>query len=223
MRAMRSMVCVGAVMAAGMVMAPAALAEGRVSVGVSGGTLGISPEVSFRFADHAGVRVNGGFYDYQHDDDFDDIRYDADLKLNSFGAMFDWYPAGGGLRLSAGVRANGNEIDLLGTPTTSVEIGNVTYSPAQVGTLSGTIRTKDVAPMLSIGYGGKPVRGFTLGFELGVMFQGSPRIDDLRATGALANDPTFQAQLLDEQRQIEDDADDFKLWPVVQVGFHYRF
>jgi hypothetical protein len=137
--------------------------------------------------------------------------------------MLDLYPFGGGFRLSAGLRNNKNRIDLAGTPTTNVEIGEITYTPAQVGTLSGTVHTKKSAPTFSLGYGGKLAKGFTFGFELGVMMQGSPKIENLTATGTLASNQAFQQQLALEEQRAEDDADDFKLWPVIQIGLAYRF
>ncbi len=213
----------GVAVAACLAVQPAMAADGKVAIGLTGGTLGLGPEVSFRVAQKLGVRLNGGFYDYDHSDELDDIDYDATLKLNSFGAALDWYPAGGGFRLSAGARSNGNKIDLVGTPTSSVEIGDVTYTPAQVGTLSGTIKTKDLAPVLSLGYGGKIAKGFTLSFEVGVMFQGSPKIENLAATGSLASNGAFLAEIEEEELEIEDDAKDFKYYPIVQLGFLYRF
>lgn len=223
MRRLAVSTMVAFVLAAGSASLPALADEGRLAIGVTGGTLGIGPEVSWRFSDNLGLRANGGFYDYSNTDDLDDIEYDANLKLNSIGAMLDWYPMGGGFRVSAGGRINNNEIDLEGTPTTTVEIGDVSYSPAQVGSLLGTVTTSNFAPTLSLGYGGKLAEGFTFGFELGVMMQGSPKIDNLRATGALASDPAFVQQLAIEEQRAEDDADDFKLWPILQIGLLYRF
>jgi hypothetical protein len=214
---------VSALLLAATVPATALAADGQLAVGVSGGTLGLGPEVSWRFNDRLGLRVNGGFYDYSNTDDLDDIEYDADLKLNSFGAMLDLYPFGGGFRISAGGRINNNEIDLVGTPTSTVEIGDVDYSPAEVGSLLGTITTDSFAPAFTLGYGGKLAKGFTFGFELGVMLQGSPQIENLRATGSLASNGPFLTQLAIEEQRAEEDADDFKLWPIIQIGLLYRF
>lgn len=204
---------------------PAAAEEGRVAVGVSGGTYGIGPELAYRFSEHAGVRVSAGFFSRNHSDDIDDIDYDTKVKLNSVGAALDWYPAGGGFRVSLGGRANNNKIHLRGTPSTNVEIGDVTYSPAQVGTLTGTVEgAHSFAPTLTVGYGGKLAPGFTLGFELGVMAQGSPKIKNLQASGGtLSSNTAFLAELEQERQQAEDDVDNFKLWPVVQLQFLYRF
>jgi hypothetical protein len=197
--------------------------EGRWSVGLTGGTLGVGPEVSFRPHTHFGVRANAGFLSVSRDEDIDEIEYEGDVELNSFGAMLDWYPTGGGFRVSLGGRINNNEIELAGAPASSVTVGDTTYTPQQIGTLSGKVAGDDFTPTLSVGYGGQLARGFTVGVELGVMWQGEPKIDDLRATGLLASNPQFQADIDAEEQQIEDDLDDYELWPVLQIEFLYRF
>jgi hypothetical protein len=205
-------------------LATAATAQdSRWSVGLIGGTLGIGPQVAFRPNAHFGVRANAGFLSVSRDEEVDDIDYDGELDLNSYGAMLDWFPTGGGLRISLGGRVNNTEIDLVGRPTTSVTVGNTTYTPQQIGTLSGTVTTDDVAPLLTIGYGGTLAQGFTIGAEIGVLWQGEPEIGDLRSTGLLASTPQLQADIEREEREIEDDLSDYDLWPILQVEFLYRF
>jgi hypothetical protein len=203
---------------------PAYSEEGALALGVTGGTLGLGPEISWRFSEHAGLRANGGFYDTTDSDELDDIEYDGKLKLNSFGAMLDWYPFGGGFRLSAGARVNNNKIELEGAPTINTEIGDTTYTPQQIGTLTGTVETDSFAPALTLGYGGKLAKGLTFGFELGVMMQGSPKIENLTSTGGtLSSNTTFLQQLALEEQRAEDDAHDYKYWPIIQIGLSYRF
>src|SRR4029453_16850085 len=127
------------------------------------------------------------------DEEVDDIDYDGEADLNSYGLNLDWFPTGGGLRISLGGRVNNNEVDLTGRPTTAVTVGNTTYSPQQIGTLTGTVTTDDFAPSLTIGYGGTLGKGFTFGAEIGVLWQGDPKINDLRGTGLLANNAQFRA------------------------------
>lgn len=196
--------------------------EGRWFVGVSGGTNGIAPEIGYR-GEHLGLRANGGFLDYSRSEDIDDIDYDGKLKLNSFGLLADWYPFAGGFRISAGARSSSNKIDLHATPTANVEIGNVSYTPAQAGNLDGTVDFKKLAPTFTLGYGGTLASGFTLGFEAGVVMQGSPNLQLVSSGGTLSNNAQFLAELERERQQAEDDAKDFKFWPVVQVHFLYRF
>lgn len=200
-------------------------ADSNWAIGVSGGTLGIGPELAYRFGPHLGVRANAGFFSYDASDEIDDIEYDAEFKLNSYGVLLDWYPAGGGFRISLGGRFNNTEIELEGRPTTSVEIGNRTFTPQQVGVLTGTIAGEnDFAPTLTLGYGGTLADGFTMGVELGVVAQGSPKIDDLQSSGGtFSNNQVLRNQLALEEKSIEDDADDYEYWPVLQLHFLYRF
>ncbi|MCC6632626.1 MAG: hypothetical protein IT482_11230 [Gammaproteobacteria bacterium] len=197
--------------------------DGQWVVGVSGGTNGIAPEIGLRFGEHVGIRANGGFFNYSRTENIDDIDYDGKLKLNSVGLLADWFPMAGGFRISAGVRSNGNKIDLHATPTANVLVGDVSYTPAQVGNLDGKVEFNSLSPTLTLGYGGKLGSGFTLGFEAGVVMQGSPKINLASTGGTLSSNATFLAELEQERQQAEDDASDFKFWPVVQVHFLYRF
>jgi hypothetical protein len=219
-RAAASAVAILAMLGAGSAMA----AEGGIwSVGVSGGTLGVSPEVGYRFGEHGGLRLNGGFLDYDRSEEIDDIDYDGTLKLKSVGLMADWYPFGGSFRISGGARSSKNRIDLAAEPTASIEIGDDTFTPQEVGRLDGRVDFKNFAPTVTLGWGGKFRSGFTMGFELGVMMQGSPQLSLEASGGTLSNDPGFQAELEAERQEAEEDAEDFKLWPVLQLHFSYRF
>lgn len=201
-------------------------AEGGIwSLGVSGGTLGISPEVGYRFGEHGGLRLNGGFFDYDRNEEIDDINYDGTLKLNSVGLMADWYPLGGSFRLSAGARSSSNRIDLLAEPTAPEEIGDQTFTPEEIGQLVGRVDFKNFAPTVTLGWGGSFRNGFTFGFEAGVMMQGSPRLA-LTSQGSSLSGPAFDeflAELEQERADAEEDAEDFKFWPVLQLHLTYRF
>ncbi len=213
-----------ALLALGAIPAGVSAAEGgQWHAGVSGGTLGISPEVGYRFGSHGGLRLNGGFFDYDRSEEIDDIDYDGTLKLNSVGLMADWFPFGGSFRLSAGARSNGNKIDLLADPTTNVEIGDETFTPEQVGRLTGGVEFRNFTPALTLGWGGKLGKGFTMGFEAGVLMQGSPKVNLAASGGLLSDQPGFLAELENERAQAEEDARDFKLWPVIQLHFAWRF
>jgi hypothetical protein len=196
---------------------------GGVSAGVTGGTLGIGPEVAYRFSNTLGVRANATFLGVSRDVDSDDINYNGDLKLASGGLMLDFHPFGGGFTLSAGARVNGNKVKLSAKPTADVEIDDEIYTPEEVGTLSGSIETNSLAPTLTLGWRGGRARGLSFGIEAGGMFQGSPTINNLRATGMLASDPDFQASLPEEEREVEQDIDNFKVYPILQVSLGYSF
>lgn len=205
--------------------AGAAAAEGgNWSVGVSGGTIGLSPEIGYRVNRAFGVRVNGGFFDYDRTEDIDDIEYEGSLKLKSYGVMADLYPFGGSFRISAGLRSNKNRIDLL-KDEGSVPIGDDDdeFDETEYGTLRGGVSFKKTSPAITLGWGGKLKSGFSVGFEAGVMMQGSPKMTLTSEGGTLSGDTNFLALLEEERAEAEEDAEDFKLWPVLQLHFKYRF
>lgn len=191
-------------------------------VGITGGTLGIGPELGYRFNSHLGLRANGGFFGYNKKDNEDDFDYDADLKLNSVGLMADIFPFGGSFRLSLGARSSRNEVTADLVPTGTVDINGETYSQAEFGTGSGSVKWKKFAPAATLGWAGDFGRGFHVGLELGVMMQGSSKID-FTVTGAAANDPDFMADLQQEIDDAEEDAKDYKLWPIAALTLSYSF
>src|ERR1044072_1671527 len=72
--------------------------DARLKAGITAGTLGIGPEVSYRLSERLGVRGNVTFLSISRDIESDDITYDGKLKLQSGGVMLDVYPFGGGFR-----------------------------------------------------------------------------------------------------------------------------
>ena len=191
-------------------------------VGITGGTLGIGPELGYRFSSHLGLRANGGFFGYDKSDEEDDFDYDATLKLNSVGLMADIFPFGGSFRLSVGARSSRNEVTADLVPIGTVDINGETYTAAEFGTGSGTVKWKKFAPTATLGWAGDFSKGLHVGLELGVMMQGSSRID-FTVTGPAANDADFMADLQQEIDDAEDDAKDYKLWPVVALTVSYSF
>jgi hypothetical protein len=197
----------------------------RVTAGATGGTLGVGPEVALRISPVLGVRANATFLGVSHSVDSDDITYDGRLKLGSIGLMADLHPFRGGFRVSAGFRINSNKVDLKADTSqdATVEVGDTPYSGAAVGSLGGTVKTRKFAPMLTVGYASGLTPGLKFGVEAGAMLQGSPRIDNLRASGPIAADPAFQAALAREEQEIEDDIDNYRIYPILQVSLRYAF
>ena len=196
--------------------------SGHFSFGVTGGTLGVGPEIGYRVNNTVGVRANATFLSFSHTIKSNDVRYDGTAKLQSGGATIDIYPFGGGFRFSAGARANGNSGRLRATPMSNTRIGGIDFTPAQIGTITGDAETKDFAPQLTLGYGGKLRRGLSLSIEAGALFQGAVQIRDYRADGALSNNALFIAQLEKERLHVQDTLDKYKVYPIVQIGLKYR-
>jgi len=196
--------------------------QGQFSLGVTGGTLGVGPEIGLRLNRTIGVRANATFLSFSHTVKSNDVRYDGTANLKSGGAAIDIYPFGGGFRLSAGARANGNSGRLHATPMSNTKIGGIDFTPAQIGTITGDAETKDFAPQLTLGYGGTLRRGLSLTVEAGALFQGAVQIRDYRSNGSLSNNAMFIAQLEKERLHVQDTLDKYKVYPIVQIGLKYR-
>lgn len=197
--------------------------QGRFRVGLTAGTLGIGPEIGYRANRTIGVRANATFLSFDHSVKSNNVRYDGHANLKSGGVMLDLYPFGGGFFLSGGARINGNDGRLRATPQSTTTIGSTAFTPAQIGTISGRAEVKDVAPQLTLGYGGGLRHGLSFHFEAGALFQGAIRVRDFASNGTLANDPRFLVELEKERLSTQRKVDDYKVYPIAQIGLKYRF
>ena len=222
-------------MAAVIAMASPAAAQDREPSGfraaVTGGTLGIGPEVGYRVNETIGTRANATFFSIDATADSDDLEFDGNVRLRSFGLMADIHPFGGGFRISPGFRINNNRATAVGLPNagSTYEIDGNVYTADEIGTLSAETDIKKFAPSLTIGYGGGNRRGFVFGAEAGVLFQGSVGIKPLEITGVCASPSsspdcaTIAADLESERVAVEEDIDQYKIYPILQLSVGYRF
>jgi hypothetical protein len=194
-----------------------------VFVGPVISTLGLGLEAGVRLNEFVGIRGGGNWFGLDFDREIDDVDYDIDATIGSIGALVDLHPFGGGFRLSGGLRLNFTNADLTGRPTTDIEIGDDVFAADEVGTLEGEADVDRVAPYLGIGYAGTLAPGLSLGFDLGVMYQGSPDVELDSVGGVLSDDAALEAALADEEEDIEDDLEDFKFYPVIGLALLYRF
>ncbi len=128
--------------------------------------------------------------------------------------------------MTAGAYFGDKGLKLSATPTQNVEIGNQTFTPAQVGTLKAEASLEDTAPFVGVGWdttfqGSGPGMGFK--FIVGAMFTGSPDVSMTSTGGTLSSDSNFQAQLAIEEQNLQDDIDDYEIYPVVQAGLTWSF
>lgn len=196
-------------------------AEDRFGVGLKAGTYGWGADFGVALTDLWTVRGSFHRLDVSESESIDDIDYDADLELGGEGILVDLFPMRGQFRLTAGVFSNRNDLALLAVPTTDVEIGNNTYTPAEIGTLTTGVGFDDTAPYLGLGWG-NVARGSSrvrFVFDVGVLLQGSPEVAPITASAGMV-DP---ADLDLERFDIEDDLEDFDLWPVLNLGIAIRF
>lgn len=222
--------------------------DARKGVAVAGrvSTLGLGVELITSVHKRVNLRLQGNFFDINKSVDEDDINYDGKLKLQTLGLLADFHPFAGGFRMTAGGYQNGNKVGLNAKCKTECEVGDLTISndpnAGDDGRLFGRIKFQSLAPYLGLGFG-NAMRGSPLhfGIDIGVLLQGSPKIN-LGAAGTaliretddpnsqpmrvnLAENADVQNALRAEARNAEDDAKEFKYYPVINftVGYRFRF
>ncbi|MFH1768515.1 MAG: hypothetical protein ABH858_05090 [Candidatus Omnitrophota bacterium] len=198
--------------------------EDKFALSAKAGTLGLGMEGTGRINDNLNYRLGVNAFQYDYDGTESDIKYDFDLELLSFSALVDWFPFNNAFRLTAGALANENQLDLKAETTASYQIGNVTYTAAQVGTLNGSLDFDAICPYAGIGWGnpfGKD-GGWSFAIDLGVMYQGSPDIT-LRTNGTLSANAAFLTELRREENNLESDIEEFEFYPVISLAVTYRF
>lgn len=197
---------------------------GRYAVSAKTSTLGLGGEFTTAVRSNINARVGINALDIDFDDqEIEDVEFDLGIDLSSYSVLVDWYAFNSSFRISGGIISMDNEVDLEARPTEDIEIGDVYYTPAEVGTLYGSIESDEVAPYIGIGWGNplthKRRWGFTCDF--GVAFTDSPDVT-LAARGG-TEPPGFDEELAKLKGDIEDFFDKFKLYPVIAVSFFYRF
>lgn len=217
-----------ALLAAGLFASGAALAQVGVTADV--GTTGAGIHLVLPVKDTLNGRL--GLNYLQHDFTRRSGAVDYDLKghLQTADVLFDWYlRKDSSLHLTAGLVYNGSNFDTKAKPDSSgaFTLNGNPYSAAEVGVLAGHVDFRKAAPYLGIGWGNAlaPARHWNLGFDAGVFYQGTPRVQLTSsacaiagaACGALAGDVEA------ERARLQHDAGPSKLYPVLRASLSYRF
>jgi hypothetical protein len=199
-----------------------------LSIGARVGTLGFGLEINKLLMSHLGVRVGGNYLKVSTTKNNNNITYDASAKLHAWEALIDLYPgARGSFHLTGGIMTNPVTVSGTGLPGAggTFQIGDSTYSAADVGTLKGEVKYPDVGGYVGLGWGTPARKGGPLEFlfDIGVVI-GTAKVA-LTATGP-ANTPgsPLANDLATQQQNTQNDIDKWaKVWPVLSLGFAYRF
>jgi len=199
--------------------APAAVSAQGLGFGAFAGTLGIGGEAAIGVTDRFVVRGGYGFIPYEPSVTVSDLELTLDLP-SSFHVGVDLY-LNNAFRLGGGVLWRSDDPSVEGVFTTDQDLGGTTYTPAQIGTLTGVFDARDRAPYVLIGFGRHTQPGVGLFVDLGVAFVGEPDIT-LGATGGSLNPSTdagFRSALDQEATDMEQDVGSYmKFWPWLNLG-----
>ena len=211
-------------------------------VGLKVSLLGGGIEGAVRVSHRSNVRAGFNMISYSRGFNKDGVAYNGQLGFKTIEAHYDFFPFAGGFHVSPGV------LIYAGTPITATAAvpGGQTFSlggtqyysdTAAPVTGNGTIKFNRAAPMATIGWGNLIPRSehkhFSIPFEIGVAFQGSPKAalglagNVCDAPGgncrSVASDPTVQANILSEQNKINNSMSFFKVYPIISTGIGYKF
>jgi len=197
------------------------------SLGLRAGTLGGGIELAHAFTETFGVRLSANGLKYDTTETYDDVEYDAKLKLATGQLLFDWFPFSNNFRFSLGGVYNGNKLTLDGKPSGGTyTINGNTYNASDIGTLNGNVDFRKFAPYVGLGYGRPVGKGLLLTADLGVMFQGSARSTLTATCGptASASDcAQLQSDIATQQAELDDDMHKYQYYPVLSIGLAYVF
>jgi len=197
-------------------------ADDNFWLGVKAGTLGLGVEATWRPLRYLDFRIGANKFSYDDNGSEAGIDYDTELALQNFYATANMRAPLSPFRFTAGLVSNSNEVNLLSQDSSTFLIGGTTFTSAQVGQLQGKADFDSIAPYAGIGFDFRLFDTLGLNFDLGVLWQGAPRLA-LTATGPIAADPVFQSELAIEQAELQNAVDDYELYPVASLGFSFNF
>lgn len=211
---------------ASLLLLPALASAEGFNVSARTSTLGLGLEAGYAFNDYVNLRVALNNYNYDYDTTEDDIRYDFDLELESTALLLDIHPFAGAFRVTAGMLDNKNRLEGQAEATGSYDIGDVSYTNEEVGTLFSRVQLGEDNPFY-LGLGWSQALGETgwgFGFDAGVVLLGDSEVELLPQGGSLIDDPAFQADIAAEEESAEADINEsFETYPVLSLGVTYQF
>lgn len=188
-------------------------------LGTLGGQITFSNTMSNEFA----LRLQLNTFKYSYEFRESGVTYEGDLKLASAGVLGDWHPWQNDFRFTFGAYYNGNQLDADAKAENGmIRINGVSYDVSTIGGLEADLEPEDFSPYLGLGFGGSIGSSrFLYSFDLGVLYQGKPKID--LETTKTVNNATLAANLEVQRKKLEDELNGFRWYPVVGLAVHYLF
>ncbi len=203
-----------AALAMGLMMLGTGTSAHAIGVGVKAGTLGLGAELGLTLSDRFTTRLALNKYKFGADQTIDGIDYSADLDMSSSAIFLDWSPfTNGSLHLTVGYVNSDNKLNASAT-------GSYTFgtNPTSYTTTVDTTVKLGSGPYFGIGYGNVSNAGFGFTFELGVVQMGTPKASLSESSGMVPADDIAR-----EEQNIQNDLNQYDLYPVVSAGISIGF
>lgn len=209
------------------------------AIGVKADTLGAGIEIATPLSRGFNLRSGANFIAYGYPFDINGVNYNAELDFRSGQLSLDWFPWHNGFHISPGLLYFKNSISAIATvpPGQPFQLNDQSFINSVDDPVHGTasvIIPHKVAPMLTLGFGNllpRSGRHISVPFEIGVAYVGQLRANvALSGTACttegcvdMATDPSTQNDLQQELSNVNDDLSRFPIYPIVSLGFAYRF
>lgn len=202
--------------------APARAGDVYFQGGFAGAGVGYALPLAAGFGLRADVMSIGSRRDTYVDDD--GVEYRGKLRNDRVALFGDFFPGGGGFRLSAGVGYHDAKLDLSARGAGQVvTIGSRSLVLTAGDRFDVTIKYPRVMPYLGLGYGhhhAQPGWGFI--FDVGVFF-GRTKVSGQASGAGFTAAGLTQADVDAELQNIREDEADWRVLPQVTFGASYRF
>ncbi|MEL6598838.1 MAG: hypothetical protein AAGK98_05910 [Pseudomonadota bacterium] len=190
-----------------------------VGVAVGAGTMGAVIEPQVRFNEYFGIRAPIGFGQYDFEFSDSELTYDSSLTLGGAGVLADFFPLQGGLRLSGGVIATNEEIDVTARAD-DIVLDGITYGTVEIdGKVSPD---QPIQPVVALGYSSN-TSIISLDVDVGLRFSGSWTATLDNASTGVGVDQVSDETLRNEERAIEDEFNRYQVTPFIKIGGRLRF
>jgi hypothetical protein len=211
---------------------PASNANSGFAITPEVSTLGLGASLSYGIFPQLNGRLSLNGFSLGVDVEDTEVTYDSDVNLFNISALADYYPIrNSGLKLSAGLVLNDNNIS--GTATansgTTIDLGDSSFNANQLSSVDLDVEfPNEIAPYIGIGWGNpvRPGSRWSFNVNLGVMFPGSPEVDvqpNIDPNVSTAERDQIEAEANQEEADLEDDLDNFNIYPVLTIGVSYQF
>ena len=213
---MCGIVLAGALLTGALAAPPSAAAQ--IGVAARVGTLGIGGEGALDISDRLVLRGGVGLVTLDVSTSFDGIAVDLELPDSWYNVGIDIY-LNSALRIGGGLLVRPDDPTLTGAFQEPVDVGGRTFTPGEIGTLTGTLSSEDRAPYLLIGFGKHTASGLGLSLDVGAAFTGDPRVTLDASGGTFSDQPELDARLEQEAQDFEDDMRGWlRIWPILSLG-----
>ncbi len=207
--------------AAGAALMGASSMACAIGVGVKASTLGTGVELGLPISDRFVARAAMNKYSQDDSQTIDGIDYTADLELKSTAAFLDWHPFKGTFHVTLGYVNGASQLVGSATPTGQFTVGNTTLDGSTYPVTLHTTIDLGSGPYVGLGWGNLPASGFGFTFEVGAVQQGAPEVT-LTKSGDSMN-LISQQDIDQEEQNMQNDLNEYELYPVVALGISYGF